>query len=507
VTRVALAAFACALPVAAAAVDAKDPFELIEIASPERVVQGDLADLDGDGRGDLVWIASRGLPPEEQRELRVHLAGEDGTPSPTFSWRAALPSGTAAYDLAELDGAPGTELLLLRRDRITVFSLGAEGPKLRDLPLAGPTIAAVEDERGVDRLRLAREGLGPGPRLVVPGFGTAYVVAGDGTAVASLAVGGRANFLVPPRPGPVFSESEMEIYFDHPRLAVGDVDGDGRADVVTSNRHELRVFRQRDGGRFEAEPDLRQPLRRIALADHIRTSGSVRSEPHDFDGDGRLDLLIAHASGSLLGGDTHVSIHRNRDGKWDLGTDDQSFDVVDAFGTHEVIDLDGDGRKELVMARVPTGVLQIVELLLTRSLDAEVAVYRPGSGDGALFEPKPWQRWKTSVAFDFETLRSKGFVPTLQADVNGDGVRDLLTPGEGVRLEVRLGDRTKGFQDVHIEQACDTGGRIRFGDLDGDRRDDFVIYDPRRPGSPIRVGRNRGPWPGSPNISAGSEAR
>jgi hypothetical protein len=501
--RLALPALALA---GAMAARADDPFVIQEIASPDRVVQADLADLDGDGRAELVWISSKGLPPEEQRELRIHRGGPDGAPSASFSWRASLPQGTAAYDLADLDGRPGVELLLLRRQRITIFSLSSEGLAHRDIALSVPTIAAVEDERGVDRLRLAHAGLGAGPRLIVPGFGSASVVAPDGALVATLAVGGRANFLIPPRPGPAFSESEIEIYFDHPRIAVGDVDGDGRGDIVSSNRHELRVFRQRDDGTFAEQADRRVPLRRLSLQDHIRTSGSVRTEPHDLDGDGRLDLLVSNSSGSLLGGDTHVSIHRNRGGTWDLASEDQGFDVQNAFASHEILDLDGDGRDELVMAKVPTGVLQLVELLLTRSLDAEVSVHRPSGGEGAPFEAKPWQRWKTSVAFDFDTLRSKGFIPTLIADMNGDGLRDLVSPGEGVRLEVRLGDRSQGFQSRAVEQPCDTGGRIRFGDLEGDKRADFVLYDPRRPGSPIRVGRNRGSWPGGPTVTAPAAA-
>src|SRR5262249_41301678 len=151
-----------------------------------------------------------------------------------------------------------------------------------------PTLAAVGDERGLDRLRIVHEGLGPRPRLIVPGFGIATLLEPSGALVGKLEVGGRANFFVPPQPGPAISESDMEISYDAPRIAIGAVDGDGRADLVASGRHELRVFRQREDGSFPAQPDAKLPLRRLSLADHIRTTGAVRVEPHDFDGDGRL---------------------------------------------------------------------------------------------------------------------------------------------------------------------------------------------------------------------------
>jgi len=138
-------------------------------------------------------------------------------------------------------------------------------------------------------------------------------------------------------------------------------------------------------------------------------------------------------------------------------------------------------------------VLELVEMLLTRSIDAEVAVYRPAKQTP--FDPAPWQRWKSGIGFDFDTLRTRGFVPTVAADLNADGLRDLLDPGDGVRLEVRLGDPVEGFRTLHATQKFDTGGRIRFGDLGSDGLGDFVLYDPRRPGSPIRIVRNLGGWP------------
>ena len=46
--------------------------------------------MDGDGRGDLIWTGVQGLPPEEQRTLRVHFGAEDGSLSPKPDWTRAL---------------------------------------------------------------------------------------------------------------------------------------------------------------------------------------------------------------------------------------------------------------------------------------------------------------------------------------------------------------------------------------------------------------------------------
>jgi FG-GAP-like repeat len=321
------------------------------------------------------------------------------------------------------------------------------------------------------------------------------VLSPSGAMIGRLDVGGRANYFLQRRPGPFVSESEVEIYFDHPRLSVGDVDGDGRGDIVSTNRHELRVFLQNAEGGFPEKPTRRIALGLISPEDHVRNSGLVRVDAVDLDGDARADLLISRAVGSLFSTSTQttVTVHLNRNGDWNLAKPDQKFAAEGGLTGNLVLDLDGDGRVELIEARIPSGVLEVVEVLVTRAIDAEVSIYR--RAEGSAFGAKPWQRWSLDVPFSFKTFRTLGFVPTFEADVNGDGFRDLLGSGAGDRLEVRLGRADSGYTTVDASQPLDTGGRIRFGDVDGDGLADFVLYDGRRPGTPVQIGINRGVLP------------
>ena len=299
---------------------------------------------------------------------------------------------------------------------------------------------------------------------------------------------------MPPRPGLLVSDNEADLYFEHPRIDAADVDGDGRGDLVVSNRHEVLVFLGREAGDFSAKPDQRHVLKLLSEQDHVRASGNARVEARDWTGDGRADLLVSVTQGGLLRAHTLTRLHVNRGGTWDVEKADQTFEMNDGWAASDFLDLDGDGRLDFIEVRISSRILDLVEILLTRSIDPELRAYR--SAQETPFDPKPALARGLDLGISFETQRTVGFLPAFQ-DLNADGQLDLIAPYDASLLEIHLGAPGPALEPRAIRQAFDTTGVIRFGDLDRDGLLDFVLHDPRRPATPIRVGVNRGVLPGT----------
>ena len=236
-------------------------FEIDEISRDGRVVNARFADFDGDGRKDLMVVTLTGIPPEEQRSIRIHLQDSDGSYPSDPSRVVPIPDRSAVFDIADVKDAPGEELVLLRPDGITILSIADTEIVEWNIPVEGPsTVAAADDERGFDSFKLVYE-MGSQPLILVPQIGLVSVLTVDGTLMGQVDVGRRANYFVARRPSIISVESDLQLYLDTPKLSIGDVDGDERADIVAATRHEIRVFLRRSDGRFDREPSYTHALK------------------------------------------------------------------------------------------------------------------------------------------------------------------------------------------------------------------------------------------------------
>jgi len=220
-------------------------------------------------------------------------------------------------------------------------------------------------------------------------------------------------------------------------VATGDLNGDGRLDLVTANStsNNVSVLLGNGDGTFGTKVDY-----------------ATGSDPHcvalgDLNGDGRLDLATANGSSNS------VSILLGEgDGTFALNTD---YATGSLSWTVAISDLNGDGKPDLAVANRSSNT---VSILL-------------GNGD-ATFRPK----------VDYGVGRDPFFVAI--ADVSGDGKPDLVTANStsnSVSVLLGVGDGSFGASADY--QAGSSPRSVGIGDLNGDNKPDLAVANLHDPSS------------------------
>ncbi|OOG37305.1 FG-GAP-like repeat-containing protein [Polaromonas sp. A23] len=228
-----------------------------------------------------------------------------------------------------------------------------------------------------------------------------------------------------------------------------DINGDGRSDLVvtstgTSGLHVITGLGRGDG---TFEPLVTSSLRADSFAGWI-------TQLLDINGDGRSDLVVTSTGTSGL----HVITGLGRgDGTFEpLVTNTLRADSFAGWIT-QLLDINGDGRSDLVVTSTGTSGLHVITGL--------------GRGDGT-FEP-----------LVTSTLRADSFAGwiTQLLDINGDGRSDLVvtsTGTSGLHVITGLGRGDGTFEPLvtNTLRADSFAGWItQLLDINGDGRSDLVV--------------------------------
>ncbi|MEZ4335514.1 MAG: VCBS repeat domain-containing M23 family metallopeptidase [Sandaracinaceae bacterium] len=256
-------------------------------------------------------------------------------------------------------------------------------------------------------------------------------------------------------PVPWGDESGWDDVTNFATIRMGDVDGDGRADLCARSNQGVLCARSLGDG-FAAHSTWQAALTDEAGWDQPRRYTTLRLA--DVDGDGREDLCGRDAEGFdcwLSDGETFAT--RVEGPRW---SDATGWGAAKHYGTIRMADLDGDGRADVCARRVAG-----IRCHLSTGDGFGPAVDGDALSDDAGFGDR--SHWSTMRL----------------ADVNADGRADLCAR-DAAGLFCMLGDGTGAFAE-RLEVAAladDTGwadesnyATLRVGDLDGDGADDLCL--------------------------------
>lgn len=210
--------------------------------------------------------------------------------------------------------------------------------------------------------------------------------------------------------------------------AMGDVNGDGRNDVVVGEGSQLSVFLQGANGEVPERPSRT-----------LTVSGGTNSlAVGDVNGDGRNDVVVASGSESAA---------YLQDASGHLPSSPSLPPIVRPGETLSVLvnDLDGDGRQDLI---------------LLDGLSGQVTVYSHGDGDGSGFQPQLAR----------ETAPSARLMAA--ADLDDDGRNDLVVVHSTTLVLLRANSAWTASAPLQLREQPKS---VVIGDADGDGRSDILL--------------------------------
>jgi hypothetical protein len=239
-------------------------------------------------------------------------------------------------------------------------------------------------------------------------------------------------------------------------LAVGDVNGDGKPDLIVVNQYGNTKFADGTIGVLLGNGDgTFQPAVTYSTDGFSATAVAVA----DLNGDGKLDVVVTNCdvgtgNASCYTGDGVVSVLLgNGDGTFQTAATYELGQILGTAGADGVAiaDINGDGIPDLVIA--------------TGSADSEdpgELVIMLGEGNGTFSIQNTYQ----------VGLHSPASAP-LVADANGDGINDLLAASD-LGVSVLYGYNGSFRPAVNFGLSNAIAGSVAVADINGDGIPDLV---------------------------------
>lgn len=532
-------AAALALGVGSASLQARSARELdlrlVELELPGPPVELFVTDIDGDDIVDLLILVayttwdqittSETIESDEvegllemmtvvpaladRRELHLLRGLPEGgfaTPGNGGS-KVAVPTSVVAF----FEGPPAAPILALDDEGLVAVRLASDASGAKD----------GNDDLVFERL-LERPTVLSDVASVLPGLPLSHDLDGDGLLDVVYPLRDRLQILRGGQPGfedpslgldvshevflPTRDDLELSarsMHYPLPRLE--DLDGDGDPDLVLAHpRRRLNdpwIAENLGGARFAA---LERPFKErwgAAAGDEVGRSVVYLG---DVDGDGTANLVEERSRAS--------NSERFREEMREAKNPPFHYDVIEldrearpartttsldtvgyAFGADSdaefplpggFVDLDGDGRQDLVTITLDFSMMQLVRIMVTQSISLGLDFHVYCQGEDGAFQRVQGLDLSGKFKIRLNDVRL-GQLSQFAGDFDGDGRSDFLQLGRGRRVSIHRGEagcRYPSRPDLtfDLRQEPRNLSLVQVRDFDGDELADLLVVQPRR---------------------------
>jgi hypothetical protein len=286
--------------------------------------------------------------------------------------------------------------------------------------------------------------------------------------------------------------TETKLYFT-------DINFDKKTDILLVGDGEMVVYPQIDQSQFSRKANKLPINEAISGTDwwNKRDESGEQldqsdleyrklEELRDVNADGIIDMVVRYTKASgVLDRVNDYEIFLGKKEEELLNYSQQPDSVIHAEGTLtglEFVDIDNDDKLEVLLAGFDIGLSQIIGALVTGGIDQDVYVFKMSNEDK--FPAKPAIKKGVELTFSLTSGQSGSAVVKL-ADLNGDGLKELVLSDDDDELKIYLGKKStksnnpqRSFNKRSVSydtQLPKDGNLVMVEDLNGDGKDDLLM--------------------------------
>jgi len=272
-----------------------------------------------------------------------------------------------------------------------------------------------------------------------------------------------------------------------------DTNGDGFKDIVIAEQGRLSSFNQQPDMSIDPQPTLISLAsdisalewwyKRDATGEGLSQASLVYrrlSQLRDLNNDGIPDMVVkATQSSGVLDRENNFQVFIGKITNDTLSFGKTPSSLISAEGTlsgFELVDINQDGKLEVMLSGFDIGVSQIIGALLSGSIDQDVYIFAMDDDD--VFDKDPSVSKEVELSFSLSSGQTGNPLVKL-ADVNGDKLKDLVLSTGTDKLKIYMattGKRRFARRPIKYKTLLPQDASVvEVADLNGDGKDDLVL--------------------------------
>lgn len=409
----------------------------------ELKLPGDLCDfipvdLDNDSIEEIIAFSCSSNPDPPARWASI-FAQENDHFKKAPQMNIELPDDAVVFDSGDIDGDGQPELLFLTGHGLSAIKIGEDGRSDPIRIIEIQTIFQIPTPRSADYCDFFRH-LSQGNRdlLIIPTVtGVSIYTSGKDNKIE---IGKIPLHFSASISGTAMAESrshdQVAYNFRLPLFEFIDYDGDGVEDLYVIDNGDVDIYLRSFDGTFAPEPVSR--TNGIFRVDNPGAEEATEIMARDINADGLGDLIVTRRSGGVknLESDIDVFPCRARGGHDQIPSFHHS--IRNSAGIALLSDLNHDGRLDIVIPSMKTGILAILKILILNRIDLGLEIFLQEPGGRFPDQPSMSNIITASADLNSGAIHFGNNIAT-SCDFNGDRLCDLLIETGDGTLNVYYG--------------------------------------------------------------------